>query len=302
MFYNWNVIGHVKELIQLEQDFTSNNIPHAYLFVGPEKVGKFRVAKSIAGILQCPNSFCHTCPTCIQIEKKSHPDTIELEDDGESIKIDLMREIIARLNMTGQSKYKVLLIQNIGRLTEEATNSILKTLEEPPGRTLFLFSAGQLRDVKPTIASRMRVVHFKKLPDEILKQSLKEMFPEVTDELIAQVLFLSLGRSGKAIQLLRSPEVFKELLDLYHQIEFLDEKASVATRFSAVNEIAKDPGKLKSFMSLLIYYFRKKMFEQTDYARKQAAMETLKEIHNVINLLSRNVNQKLALEYLMLKL
>ena len=171
MYYNWNVIGHEKELGLLEHDFRENNIHHAYLFVGPEKVGKFRVAKSVAGILQCPENFCHSCPTCIQIEKKCHPDIIELEDDGQSIKIDTVRDIIARLNMTSQGRYKILLIQNIGRLTEEAGNCLLKTLEEPPQKTIFLFTVSQLRDIMPTIASRMRLIHFKKLGNDVYNSS-----------------------------------------------------------------------------------------------------------------------------------
>ena len=204
--------------------------------------------------------------------------------------------------MTGQSRYKILLIQDIGRLPEAAANSILKTLEEPPGKTVFLFTAGQLRDVKPTIASRMRIVHFKKLPDDILKSALQKLFPNIAEDLIDQVLFLSLGRSGKAIQLLNSPEVFHELLELYHQIEFLSEKASVATRFMAMQDLLKDPQKTKNFLSLLVYYFRRKMFEQKTFEEKCAAIHTLKEIQHAIILLARNVNQRLVMENLMLQL
>lgn len=300
MLYNWNVIGHEKELAQLESDFVNNNIHHAYLFVGPEKIGKFRVAKSVAGILQCPNNFCHTCPTCVQIDKKCHPDTIELEDDGESVKISTIRDIIVRLNMTSQSKYKIILIQDIGRITEAP--ALLKTLEEPPEKTVFLFTAGQLRDVTPTIASRMRVIHFKKLPDEVLRTSLQKLYPDIDDETMDQVLLLSLGRSGKAIQLLANPEAFRELRDLYRHIQFLDEKAGIATRLASMGEISQDPQKLKTFLSLLVHYFRRKMFTDKTFHGKSKIMQILKNINGVIVLLDRNVNARLLLENLMLQL
>jgi DNA polymerase III gamma/tau subunit len=300
MFYHWNVIGHEKELHSLESDILNNNIHHAYLFTGPEKIGKYRVAKSLAGILQCPNNFCHTCQTCIQVDKKCHPDTIELEDDGESIKVTTMKDILGRLSMTGGSRYKVLLIQDIGRLTE--SSMLLKPLEEPTGKTVFIFTAGQLRDVTPTIASRMRIIHFKKLPDDVLRASLKKIYPMIEDEMLEEVLLLSLGRSGKAIQLLSNPEAFSELHDLYHQIQFLDEKAGIGSRLMAIQEIGKDPQKTKTFLSLMAHYFRYKLFTEQPAPKRAATIKILEEIHRVISLLDRNVNPNLLLENLMLQL
>lgn len=300
MFYHWNVIGHEKELHSLESDLQNNNIHHAYLFIGPEKIGKYRVAKSLAGILQCPNNFCHTCSTCIQIDKKCHPDTIELEDDGESIKVLAVKDILSRLSMTGNSRYKILLIQDIGRLTE--SSMLLKTLEEPTGKTVFIFTAGQLRDVTPTIASRMRIIHFKKLPDDVLRASLKKLFPMVDDETLEEVLLLSLGRSGKAIQLLSNPEAFKELHDLYHHIQFLDEKAGIGSRLISMQEIGKDPQRTKTFLSLMAHYFRYKLFNEQSPEKQAYTIKILEEIHRVIDLLNRNINPVLLLENLMLQL
>lgn len=298
MFYNWNVIGHEKELARLEEDFKTGNIHHAYLFVGPEKVGKFRIAKAVSKILQCPNNFCHACPTCVQIEKKCHPDTIELEDDGESIKISLIRDIIARLAMTGQSRYKILLIQNIGRLTDEASNCLLKTLEEPPLKTIFLFSAGQLRDIMPTIASRMRIVHFKKLADDVLKNALHKLHPDVNSALLDQIILLSLGRSGKAIQLLTNPDAFKELHDLYTHIQFLEGKASLSTRMLAAQELAQNPQKIKTFLALLTHHLRTRMLQ----GESASSIFSIQKIHEALELLSRNVNPRLLIEKIMLSI
>lgn len=302
MFYNWNVIGHERELVDLEKDFTSGNINHAYLFVGPEEIGKFRVAKSIAEILQCPNDFCHTCPTCIQIVKKCHADTIELDDDGESIKVEAIRDIIARLNMTSQSNYKILLIENIGRLTAEASNCILKTLEEPPPKTVFIFTASQLRDIMPTVASRMRIVHFRKVPDEILSQALKSRFPGAAQDTIDQVILLSLGRSGRAIQLMTNPEKFQEVRDLYRHIQFLDENATKATRILSAQELAVNPQKMRSFLSLLVHHFRRKMLQEKSSEKKAHEVHIIEEIHRVIDLLSKNVNPRVLLEHIMIQL
>lgn len=302
MFYSWNVIGHEKELLQIEVDLTRENLSHAYLLTGPSKIGKFRIARCIAGILQCPNNFCHTCSTCIQIEKRCHLDTIELDDDGESIKINLIRDIINRLNMTGQSKYKILLIQNIDRLTDEAANCLLKTLEEPTGKTIFIFTATQINDVMPTIISRMRVIKFKKLPDHILKQALKERYPEIDEETLDQIIVLSLGRSGSAIRLLNNAESFQELKEIYRNIEFLAENASISARMMPMQDLSKDPKKTETFLSLFAYYMRKKMLQSDSPKSKQHSVEIIKELHRAIDLLKRNVNPRLLLENIMIKL
>jgi DNA polymerase-3 subunit delta' len=105
LMYNWNIIGHKKQLELIEEDIKSDRLSHAYLFTGPSSVGKFAIAKMMVNILQCPHNLCRTCPTCIQLSKGSHPDTIVLDDDGESIKIEQIRDIIARLNMTKQANY-----------------------------------------------------------------------------------------------------------------------------------------------------------------------------------------------------
>lgn len=302
MFYNWNIIGHEKELTHLEEDLAKDKIHHAYLFVGPEKIGKFRVAKTMAGILQCEKNFCHSCPTCVQVEKKCHPDTMEFDDDGESIKIDTIRDIIARLSMTSQNPYKILMIQNIGRLTEEAANCLLKTLEEPLGKTVFLFTASQLRDIKPTVASRMRIVHFKKLDEAILRTALRKRHPEISDEMLERAVELSLGRSGRAIQLLDEPESYQEVLEMYQQIQFLEEKASGSTRFLSFQELAQKPDQMVPFLTLLTHYFRKKMHRALRFAESKQAIRMICMVHETLDLLSRNVNPRLLLERLALAL
>lgn len=302
MFYHWNVIGHEDPLGALEKDFLNGIVRHAYLFVGPEQIGKFAAAKASASILQCPDNFCHRCPTCIQIEKRCHPDTIELADDGESIKINTIRDIITRLSMTRQNKYKILLIQNIGRLTEEAANCLLKILEEPPEQTVFFFTARHVREILPTIVSRMQVIRFKKLPEPLLKIALKKKFPEANDELLDQVIGLSLGRSERAVELLARPELCSEFLQFYQTIEFLVEHASLSSRISTLQQLLVDENKIKLLLPLLTYYLRKKMLLTASLEERNRLLNALLKIHEVYNLLSRNVNPRLLYENIMIHL
>jgi hypothetical protein len=148
----------------------------------------------------------------------------------------------------------------------------------------------------------MRIVHFRKLPDEVLRDALKGLFPEADGDMLDQVLLLSLGRSGKAIQLMREPEAFQEVRDLYRLIEFLDEKATLAARLSTVTDFSQDASKMRAFLSLFVHYFRRKMFSGSTFEQKSAAIRIIEEIHRVVNLANRNINPRLLLENLMLQL
>ncbi|PIQ78366.1 hypothetical protein COV82_01225 [Candidatus Peregrinibacteria bacterium CG11_big_fil_rev_8_21_14_0_20_46_8] len=304
MFYNWNLIGHEKELALLERDIRSGSTSHAYLFVGPKKIGKFRVARSFATILQCPDNYCKKCPTCIQIEKHGHPDTIEFKDTGETLKIESVRTLIERLSLTSQSNYKIVLMESIDRLTLDAANALLKILEEPPPKTLFILTAESLRRVLPTIVSRVRRITFTMPPQEKVKTALDTMFPEIDSELRANALFLSQGRSGHAIQLLQNPEALQELLDMYRHIQFLDENASIATRMNTVQDLVKEKetNKLETFLPLCAHYFRQKMLSTKNSAVQLKTIAILKQLDSITELMQRNVNTRLLLEHFMLSL
>jgi len=113
MKYNWSIIGHKNQLLRIEDDIRSGNLSHAYLLAGPNSVGKHTVSKKMAGILQCENDFCHKCKTCIQVQNNSHIDTVVMRGRNTSIKIEDVRKVVERTNMTKQSPYKLFLIQSI---------------------------------------------------------------------------------------------------------------------------------------------------------------------------------------------
>ena len=96
MLYKWDIVGHQSQISQLEKEIQDDNLSHAYLFSGPKQGGKFSIAKIFAMILQCPNDFCRICSDCQAIQAGRHPDTIIMEDNGESIKIDEVRELIRK--------------------------------------------------------------------------------------------------------------------------------------------------------------------------------------------------------------
>jgi len=300
MKYAWSIIGHEKQLKQIEKDVESNNLAHAYLLVGSNSIGKYTVAKKLAGILQCENDFCHECPTCLQVEKGTHIDTIEMVDDGESIKIGDIRNLIERLNMTRQSRYKIVLIQGLERMTVEASNTILKTLEEPPPQTIFIITTNDIRLLLPTIISRVRVVKFGPVSASYLTKKLLELYPNHDMEIIKQVCLFSMGRTGKAIHLMENPDSLAEYVKIYHDIHsFLDHK-NIVDRFSYVDDMFSGQNDVTKFFNILTHVLRSKILEMDPMSKKY--INTLSKIDEAGILLKKNVNSRLVLENLMLAL
>lgn len=300
MKYNWSIIGHEKQLRQIEKDFSTGNLSHAYLLAGTNSVGKYTVAKKMAGILQCENDFCHQCNTCLQIQKGSYLDTIEISDNRESIKIEEVRKLIERLNMTKQSPYKVVLIQSLERMTTEAANSFLRILEEPPSKTIFIMTTNNMRLLLPTILSRVRIVKFGCVSYEYLVEKLGELYPACDADVVKQVSLFSLGKTGRAVRLMENLDVRSQYMKIYQNIQnFLSHK-NIVDRFSYIEDVVEDPVQIEIFFNILTGVLRSKILKGDVEAKKH--IKTLSKIDEAGMLLNKNVNARLVLENLMLSL
>lgn len=307
MLYQWDIVGHKKQLSQLEEEISSKKLTHAYLFSGPKQSGKFSIAMKLAAILQCPNQLCRNCKDCKLFESGSHPDTVVIEDHGESIKIDDVRELIRKTNLTSQGGQRIVLIENIERMPLEAQNSFLKTLEEPPGKTIFLLTTSQLDQVLVTIQSRVRHYHFSTISDSVLETYLKEHFGAKPE--LAEVVNIAQGRPGLAISLLKEAELLDKQKGLYRQIEGFLKKNDLSAKFALVESIEKDPIAIEQFLDAFTRYLRKLVFDHVQGAPAAISHRfSLKELVNLFDVLEktryfigRNVNKRLALENLLIQ-
>ena len=305
VLYNWKIIGHQKQLLELESDLKTNNLAHAYLFAGPEQIGKFAIAKNLAHILQCENNFCHNCSICMQIEKGYHADTIELHDNGESVKIEQVREVLVRLNMTTPGNYKILLVQNIERMTPEAANALLKTLEDPPPRVKFLLTTSNLKALLATIISRVRLYKFNHLAEAEVLAILKNLQPQRPAEELETITALALGKASKALLLLENEALLNSSKTMYNDLWRLLEKRDRPAEFAYIGEIAKDDQQVKDFLDVFLAVLRKQLLKQSAVNDLTGATKTsliIQKVHQTHELLKRNVNTRLVLENLMLAL
>ena len=159
----------------------------AYLFAGPEGVGKRRLALELAEALNCTSDGsrpCDTCLTCQHIAKGNHPDVHRVAPGGASnqIKMDDIRHVLERIALRPYSaRVQVAILEGAHRLTEEAANSLLKSLEEPTATTCFVLTTEQLSDCLLTIVSRCQVIRCHPLPSEAVQQAYERLLNQLAD-------------------------------------------------------------------------------------------------------------------------
>ncbi len=149
-------------------------IPHAYLFTGINGVGKSTTALALARAVNCTSDTtgdgCGRCITCRQLSSGNFPDIITIAPDGQNIKIEQIRELNRNLNYKPVSgKYRITIIDWAEMMTEEAANSFLKTLEEPPSGNIIVLKVVDPRDLLPTIVSRCQRVPFNPLDRDTIR-------------------------------------------------------------------------------------------------------------------------------------
>lgn len=305
----WNIIGHKRQLELLQSDIKNSNLHTAYLFTGPSKIGKMTIAKNIAKILQCDDEQCKK-----HIDKNTHIDTFIYKDNGKSFKIEDIKDIISKVEMTFNSKYLIFIIENIERFTQEASNAFLKTLEEPGKNVVFILTAENENLILDTIKSRVSIINFYPISNDIIANYIKNNFPNTENDKIDNILNLSLGRIGLAIDMLENQDLYLYYKNIYNQISLL-EKQNLKTKINMIAdnffknkkqlsdiETIDRNQKIDDFIDILLrYYFIKLKVDIINNMNFQYH-EQLENIKNAKTMLETNTNKKIILNNLMLNL
>lgn len=207
MSFDWQIIGHERIKDFLEQSARTDRLHHAYLFSGPESVGKMALASVFVQSLLCEHSEnkssiipCRKCSACKAFANGSHPDVVFIKDDNPSIGINEARQLIGGLSRTMfLGKYHVAIIDHADRLTEDAQNALLKTLEESKERKIFILITE--RQLLPTIHSRSQLIKFFLVQDDCIEEALLER--GLTRPEAQEIASLACGRPGVAFNFLR---------------------------------------------------------------------------------------------------
>ena len=177
-----DVVGQEHITATLKNAIKTNRIAHAYIFTGPRGVGKTTTARILAKALNCENPHdaepCNECAMCKTINDSQTMDIIEI--DGASNRgideIRTLRESVKYAPTRG--KYKVYIIDEVHMLTKESFNAFLKTLEEPPAHTIFIFATTDIHKVPLTIISRCQRFDFRRIQLDTIKRTLSDIAKE----------------------------------------------------------------------------------------------------------------------------
>ncbi|HEX8598677.1 MAG TPA: DNA polymerase III subunit delta' [Chloroflexia bacterium] len=259
----WPVIGHDQPITILRRSLRTGRLSHAYLFTGPDGVGKRTVALALAMAVNClgetpagqpwPDIPCLLCPSCARIMRGAHPDVTEISleaqtqlqgDSGKKgapsreLRIDVVRDMQSSIGLNPHTaRRKVYLIGDADRLNEEASNCLLKTLEEPPEHSMLVLLAPDEESVLPTISSRCVQVQFRPFSRSLVASSLTNVWG-AEEEQAETLAALSGGRLGYAVDLLGNEQALSRRRSALEEAALLT-GAPVLDRIEAAAKYAK---------------------------------------------------------------
>lgn len=315
-----DIIGHDHNIKVLLRSIEKGRLHHAYIFSGPEGIGKRLTALSLARALNClemTGDFCGRCVQCKKIEAGNHPDVKVIEPDGQFIKIDQIRELQRDLQFRPfEGRKRVFIIDSADRMGLSASNSLLKTLEEPPKNSILILITANLHAILSTVISRCQRLNFSSLPIPAVERVLvnKKGSEAGVAHMIASV---SEGSIGKALAE-DEESLIGERERVLTVFGGLRDQRMIGV-FKTAEELAKDEG-LEGILRTLKVLYRdmavlkgggsavinsdmlSKIREEVAGAGMDGILDGFDLISETEELLRRNINKQLAMEILMMKL
>jgi len=315
----WPIIGHKRVVVSLKNVILNDKLSHAFLFSGPDKIGKTLVARYFIKSIQCQSKErpCGVCDSCQKIDQNMHSDVMLLQNE-DALKIKDVREIKRKLSLRpNSSKYKICLINHSDSLNNEAANALLKILEEPEGKTVLILIADDYEKLLPTIASRCVLYKFSPPPlNEVREYFLSNSDLQINKDNLEELFRKSGGKVGDVFDCLEDKDKLGEKEKIERDFaKVLSESKSDFEKLNFLSNIpVKDRQKTAEILNIWMAYCRELLFIKLglskiptgkinlhNYSLKQIKDNILK-INKAKNLLSKNINIKLLIENLLLNL
>lgn len=319
----FKIYGHKNILALFNKIVSSQKIANAYLFIGESGFGKEFMAKYFAMMINCKSGSkpCLSCPSCIQMISGNHPDIFFIEPDGISIKVETLRNVV--INNAYVKPYnsykKIFIIKEAEKMTEQAQNSILKTLEEPPEYGLFILTSSKMEGLLPTIVSRCEIIRFTRESDEVIEEYLINE-KKIDRSMAKKIASIANGNYGKANLLIDEgySKVRSELGDILYSVINQDK----ALRLESFKFFDENREMIDDIIDIMFSYLRDLMIlkllgseeciinkDMSDKLRMLSTNLTGFKLNNIINEieelafnLKSNVNYQLAIEKFLLNI
>jgi DNA polymerase-3 subunit delta' len=307
----------------------AQQVRHAYLFSGPQHIGKTLLAERFAQTLLCTGSTdartiavdpCNTCLSCRKVLHSNHPDVhvIARPPDKQFILIEQIRALQSdSARKTLEGGYNIFILLNAHEMNVQAANSLLKTLEEPEPSVILLLTVTDANLLLPTILSRVQHIPMQLLTTTQIKNALLQRWQVESTE-AERIAALAAGRMGWAVQAVEDEEMLavrKVQLDLLTRLP----RMSRAERFELAQQLSTESEKIPMLLELWLLWWRDMVLaantcldltvnvDMRDLLKVQATKvgtneseRMVRAILQTMELLEQNVNVRVALEVLML--
>lgn len=319
-----SVIGQNEAVKILQDEMEKERISHAYLFSAKSGTGKSKMAFEFAKATFCKEEkldSCGSCINCRKMEHHNHPDfkRISVQEGKSSISIDQIRELKKEIAYKPyESDHKIYIIEPAEKMTREAANSLLKTLEEPPSFATIILLAEDSGKLLSTIVSRCQEIKLRDVGQQKIKKML--ITEGLTEEKAAIISRTAAGSPGRALEVLEIDNYFKERQQIYNFLKDIKSK-NTAEIFELTEKATSLLKNDFPCFNLLSDWYRDIMMIKQDYLEAVINKDYLNELKKVAQNMSqfriiknleliekseeyieRNIREELSLEVLFFKL
>ncbi len=255
-----SIVGHENIVQYMQHSLESGNISHAYLFVGETGSGKKLLARTFAMALLCQKGGtepCMECDSCKRAESRNHPDIIMVSHEKpntisvEDVRSQIVNDVVIK---PYYDKYKIYIIPDGEKMTPQAQNALLKTIEEPPEYAVFMILTRQEEAILPTIISRCIRLDIKPVSDELVREYLMNHL-NVVDYQADIDVSLAQGNIGKAQKAAQSAE-FAEMTQQALYILKNAQNMELHELVDRVRELTAQKDQIEDYLEIFRLWFR----------------------------------------------
>lgn len=321
-----SIIGHESVVEHLKSAVYLNKVSHAYILNGEKGAGKKTIAAAFAKTLQCEcenvlERPCGRCRSCIQAESGNHPDIIWVRHEKTvSIGVDDVREqLVNSLPIKPySSRYKIYIVDEAEKLTVQAQNAMLKSIEEPPAYGIILLLTTNANQFLPTILSRCVCLNLRPIASRKIEKYLMENY-KIVDYQAKFAAAFSQGRLGRAISIATADDFMEFKDEVVHVLRYIDEM-EITEIVAAVKEATKHKENIDDYIDMMMLWYRDVLiYKSTDnangvifkdelkYIRKNAMQRSYLGLNNILEAMNKakirlaaNVSFDLTMELMLL--
>ena len=320
-----HIIGHESIIQHLQNAIAAHKVSHAYIIHGEEGMGKKLLAKTFAKTLQCEEGgilSCNRCKSCLQSDTDNHPDIFWVTHEKVSIGVeDIRLQVNADIQVKPyNSLFKVYVIDDADKLTEQAQNALLKTIEEPPAYAVIILLVSNISVMLPTILSRCVQLNLKPVDKLEIKEFLmvQHHIPDYSAEVAAA---FSGGNVGKAIKYASSEDFERMKSDVLHILKYIDEM-ELHEVISGLKMLTASKNNTPDYIDLMVLWYRDVLMykatmdpdlllyrEEFAFIKNQAKTRSYEGLEKIMSAMEKakirlkaNVNFDIAIELMLLSI